>query len=70
MECCEKLVKKNLQERKEFVSANKLCWNCLSKAHFVKQCKSKYKCKIDMWGTPTRQKIYTRKQGETLPVFS
>ena len=39
---CKKLIKKNLQERKEFLSTNKLCWNYLSKAHFVKQCKPKY----------------------------
>ena len=47
---CEKFIKKNLQDRKEFVSTNKLCWNCLSKAHFVRQCKSKYRCKIDKCG--------------------
>ena len=46
----KKFIKKNLQERKEFVSSNKLCWNCLSKAHFVKQCKSKYRCKIGKCG--------------------
>ena len=47
---CEKFIQKNLQERKDFASTNKLCWNCSSKAHFVKQCKSKYRCKIDKCG--------------------
>ena len=41
---CEKLIKKNSQERKEFVSTNKLCWNYLSEVHFLKQFKSKYRC--------------------------
>ena len=47
---CKKFIKKNLQERKAFVSTSKLFWNCLSKAHFVKQCKSKYRYKIDKCG--------------------
>ena len=47
---CEKFIKENLQERKKFVSTNKLFWNCLSKAHFEKQCKSKCRCKINKCG--------------------
>ena len=37
-------------KKEEFVSTNKFCWNCLSKAHFVKQCKSKYRRKFDKCG--------------------
>ena len=76
---CEKFIKKNLQERKEFVSTNKLCWNCLSKAHFVKQCKSKYRCKIDKCGKhhhsllhepePPDKKHPQENKGQTLPVL-
>ena len=47
---CKKFTKKNLQERKEFVSTNKLCWNCLAKAHFIKECKLKDRCKIGKCG--------------------
>ena len=46
----EKFIKKNLQERKEFVSTNKLGWIYLSKAHFRKQFKSKYRRKTDKCG--------------------
>ena len=76
---CEKLFKKNLKERKEFVSTNKLCWNCLSKAYFVKQCKSKYRCKIDKCGKyhhsllhepgPPDKKHPQENKDQTLPVL-
>ena len=72
---CEKFIKNNLQERKEFVSTNKLCWNCLSKAHF----KSKYRCKIDKCGKhhhsllhepePPDKKHPQENKGQTLPVL-
>ena len=35
-----KFIKKNLQERKEFVNANKLCWSCLSMTYFEIQNES------------------------------
>ena len=76
---CEKLFKKNLKERKEFVSTNKLCWNCLSKAYFVKQYKSKYRCKIDKCGKyhhsllhepgPPDKKHPQENKDQTLPVL-
>ena len=47
---CEKFIKKNLQEKKVFVLINKLCGNCSSKVHFVKQCNSKYRCKNNKFG--------------------
>ena len=75
----KKFIKKKLQERKEFVSTNKLCWKCLSKAHFLKQCKSKYRCKIDKCGKhhlsllherePPDKKHPQENKGQTLPVF-
>ena len=76
---CEKFIIKNLQERKEFLSTNKLCWNCLSKVHFVKQSKSKYRCKIDKcWKhhhsllhetEPLDKKHPQENKGQTLPVL-
>ena len=75
----KKFIKKNLQDRKEFVSTSKLCWNCLSKVHFVKQYKSKYRCKIDKCGKhnhsllhepePPEKKHPQKNKGQTLPVL-
>ena len=75
---CQKFYKTNLQERKEFVSINKLCWNCLSKAHFVRQCKSKKRCKLDKCGkhhsqlrepTPPDKKLPQKSKSQKLLVL-
>ncbi|XP_054084326.1 uncharacterized protein LOC114804559 [Zeugodacus cucurbitae] len=41
---CKKLKKLNIIERNNFVRAKRLCINCLSHAHTLKDCQSKYNC--------------------------
>ena len=38
---------KRLDERKEYVKTEKLCFNCFSKGHSLKECNSKYWCRIN-----------------------
>ena len=76
---CKKFFKKNMLPQKEFALTNKLCSNCLSKAHFIKQCKSKYICKIDKRGKHhyslrhepelTDKKNPQENKGQILPVL-
>lgn len=42
---CSKFNSKDPRERYQIVSAAKLCINCLSPKHFVKDCPSSYRCK-------------------------
>ncbi|XP_052870601.1 uncharacterized protein LOC128276174 [Anopheles cruzii] len=37
---------KDVQDRRKIVSANGLCWNCLSPSHQVKQCNSEFSCRL------------------------
>ncbi|XP_049305981.1 uncharacterized protein LOC125776620 [Bactrocera dorsalis] len=41
---CEKFKKLNLNERNNFVRSKRLCTNCLSHTHNLKNCKSKFNC--------------------------
>ena len=41
---CVKLKKKTATERKNFVKEQKSCFNCLSKAHMLKECQSEFRC--------------------------
>ena len=34
----------NISEKRQFAKENKLCFNCLSKTHIVKDCKLSFKC--------------------------
>ena len=47
---CEVFLEKSPEQRKHFVINNKLCLNCLSNNHFVKECQSKYRCTISNCG--------------------
>ena len=38
----KEILSKSLKERKRYIKEQKLCWNCLSNKHVVKQCKSKF----------------------------
>lgn len=38
---------KATHERKEHIKSEGLCYNCFSKGHYLKDCKSKYRCRIE-----------------------
>ena len=59
---CVKLKKKTATERKNFVKEQKSCFNCLSKAHMLKECQSEFKCRDD----GCRQKHHTLLHKEPL----
>ena len=44
---CETFLSKSLPEKKTFVVKETLCFNCLSKGHVLKNCKSDFSCCID-----------------------
>ena len=44
---CVKFKQKTVIERKNFVKEQKLCFNCLSKAHMLKECQSELRCRVD-----------------------
>ena len=44
---CETFLSKSLPEKKAFVVKENLCFNCLSKGHVLKNCKSDFSCRID-----------------------
>ena len=41
---CKTFISKSIAGRKQFIKEQKLCWNCLSNKHIVKECKSKFSC--------------------------
>ena len=47
---CQEFITKSSGEKKKFIVQNRLCWNCLSKSHFVQNCKSYFCCKMDNCG--------------------
>ena len=49
-------------ERKNFVKEQKLCFNCLSKVHMLKECQSEFRCYAD----GCRQKYHTLLHKELL----
>ena len=42
---CPSFKNRSISERRHFVKENKLCFNCLSKTHIVKDCKSSFICR-------------------------
>ncbi|XP_064647084.1 uncharacterized protein LOC135499944 [Lineus longissimus] len=42
---CPVFLAKTLEDRKQFVKANRLCFSCMKKAHQAKDCKRRSKCK-------------------------
>ena len=44
---CEKFKEKTLFDKKEFVEKEKLCYNCLAKNHYIKDCVSEFRCRVD-----------------------
>ena len=44
---CPEFISKSLDEKKNFIVQNGLCWISLSKSHFVQNCNAHFRCKID-----------------------
>ena len=42
---CDGFLKKRFTDRKQFVIHQKLCFNCLSKHHHIKDCISEFTCR-------------------------
>ena len=59
---CIKFKQKTATERKNFVKEQKLCFNCLSKAHMLKECQLEFRCCVD----GCRQKHHTLLHKEPL----
>ena len=43
---CNKFKNKPIEEKIKIVKEQRLCWNCLSKGHVLKECKSQHCCKV------------------------
>ena len=43
---CTVLKATPVDDRREFIKKNKLCFNCLSSYHMISQCRSKHSCKV------------------------
>ena len=41
---CKRFISKSVSDRKQFIKEQRLCWNCFSKKHTLKECKSKFPC--------------------------
>uniref|UniRef100_A0A182RZZ0 CCHC-type domain-containing protein n=1 Tax=Anopheles funestus TaxID=62324 RepID=A0A182RZZ0_ANOFN len=41
---CPIFASKDVQQRRELATRERLCWNCLNRNHQVKDCRSSYKC--------------------------
>ena len=47
---CDEFLNKYVSDRKQFVIDQKLCFNCLSKNHHVKDCISEFTCRLESCG--------------------
>ena len=47
---CDEFLNKYVSDRKQFVIDQKLCFNCLSKNHHVKDCISEFTCRHESCG--------------------
>lgn len=60
---CDAFKAKSSRERTELVKNNRLCFNCLSSNHHVKQCKSTGRCRVSGCGKPHHTLLhYERKE--------
>ena len=53
---------KTADERKEYINSERLCYNCFSKGHNLKDCKSKYRCRIGNGNKKHDSLIHTDKE--------
>ena len=59
---CDVFKVKSLDERKEYAKTEKLCFNCFSKGHSLKDCNSKYRCRVNN----CNKKHHSLTHGETV----
>ena len=59
---CDAFKSKNPRERADFVKSNRLCFNCLSSKHHVKQCKSATRCRANSCGKPHHTLLHYEKE--------
>ena len=43
---CNKFKNKSIEVKIKIVKEQRLCWNCFSKVHVLKDCKSSHRCKV------------------------
>ncbi|XP_040173682.1 uncharacterized protein LOC120906234 [Anopheles arabiensis] len=41
---CPAFLRKDVQQRREVATRERLCWNCLNRSHHVRDCRSAFKC--------------------------
>ena len=56
--------------RKEYIKSERLCYNCFSKGHNLKDCKSKYLCRIDNCKKKHHSLIHTEKETKSNQVVT
>ena len=57
-------------ERKEYIKSKRLCYNCFSRGHNLKDCESKYCCRIDSCNKKHHYMIHTDKEIKSNQVFT
>ena len=53
---------KTIDETKDYIKSEELRYNCFAKGHNVKDCKSKYRCRIDNCNKRNHSLILTDKE--------
>ena len=59
---CDNFKGKTAHERKEYIKSERLCYNCFSKGYNLKDCKSKYRCRIENCNKKHHSLIHTNKE--------
>ena len=59
---CNNFKGKTIDERKEYIKSERLCYNFFSKGHNAKDCKSKYRCRVDSCNKRHHSLIHTDKE--------
>lgn len=67
MNKCEQFISKSLEEKQKVVELYKLCWNCLSKGHIIKNCNSEVRCRMRGCGKKHHTLIHQPDKSETPP---
>ena len=62
---CNKFKNKPTEEKIKKVKEQRLCWNCLSKGHVLKDCKSQHRCKVSGCNKQHYTLIHREKTPET-----
>lgn len=61
---CDAFKAKSSRERTEIVKNNRLCFNCLSSNHHVKQCKTTGRCRVNGCGKPHHTLLHHERKKE------